>query len=98
MVSGDTANVWEDIELRIDPDPFCNSFQISSINKKGRSKIPLNPKAPFKWVFMDIIPSTEPKSLTSNTTFSNYLFIVDAYSMISKIYGMENITTAEVMD
>ena len=30
--------------------------------------------------------------------FSNYLLIVDAYSKIPKLYGMENITTAEVMD
>ena len=46
--------------------------------KKARAKIPLKPKAPFKWVFMDIIPSTAPKSLTSDTTFSDYLFIADA--------------------
>ena len=59
------------------------------MNKKARSEIPLNPKEPFKWVFMDIIPSTEPKSLTSDTTFSNYSLIVDAYSKIPKLYGME---------
>ena len=52
------------------------------MNKKARSKIPHKPKAPFKWVFIDIIPSTAPKILTSNTTFSNYLLIVDAYSKI----------------
>ena len=69
----DTANFWEDIELRIDPDPFCTSCQISSMNKKDRSKIKLNPKAPFKWGFMDIIPPTAPKSLRSDTNFSNYL-------------------------
>ena len=68
------------------------------MNKKARSKIPLKPKAPFKWGFMDIIPSTAPKSLTKDTTLSNYLLIVDAYSKIPKLYGMENITTAEVMD
>ena len=68
------------------------------MNKKARSKIPLKPKAPFKWVFMDIIPSTTPKSLTSDTTFSNYLLIVYAYSKIPKLYGMEKITTEEVMD
>ena len=67
------------------------------MNKKARSKIPLKPKAPFKWVLMDTISSTAPKSLTSDTTFSNYLLIVDAYSKITKIYGMENITTAEVL-
>ena len=68
------------------------------MNKKARSKIPLKTKAPFECVFMDIIPSTAPKSLTNDTTFSNYLLMVDAYSKIPKLYGMENITTAEVMD
>ena len=48
--------------------------------------------------FMDIIPSTAPKSLTSDTTFSNCLLIVDSYSNIPKLYGMEKITTEEVMD
>ena len=93
MLAGDNANVWEDVELRIDPDPFCTSCQISSMNKKARSKIPLKPKAPLKWFFMDIVPSTAPKILTSDTTFSNYLLIVDAYSKISKLYGLEKITT-----
>ena len=98
MLAGYTANVWEDVELRIDPDPFCTSCQIYSMKKKARSKIPLNPKAPFKWVFVDIIPSTALKSLTSDTTFSNYILIFDAYSKITKLYGMEKITTEEVMD
>ena len=47
---------------------------------------------------MDIVPSTEPKSLTSDTTFYNYLLIVYAYSKITKLYGMEKITTEEVTD
>ena len=98
MLAGDTDNFWEDIELRIYPDPFCTSCQISSINKKARSKIPLKPKAPFKWVFMDIIPSTASKNLTIDTTFSYCILSVDAYSKIPKLYGMEKITTEEVMD
>ena len=68
------------------------------MNKKSRSKIPLKPKAHFKWVFMDIIPSTAPKSLTSDTTFSKYLFIVDAYPKIPKLYRKEKIKTEEIMD
>ena len=97
LMPGDTDNVWEDSELKIDADPFCTSSKISSMNKKARSKLPLKPKAPFKWVFMDIIPSTAPKSLTNDTNFQNYLLIFDAYSKIPKLYSMENITTAEVM-
>ena len=84
LLAGDNANVWEDVDLRIYPDPFCTSCQISSMNKNSRSETPLKPKAPFKWVFMDIIPSTTPKILTSDTTFSNYILIIDAYSKIEK--------------
>ena len=63
------------------------------MNKKVRSKNPLKPKAFFKWAFMDIIPTTALKLLTSETTFSNSLLVVDAYSKISKHYGMERFTT-----
>ena len=69
LLAGDTDNFWEDVEIIIDPDPFCTSCQIPSMNKNSRAKIPLKPKAPFKWVFMDIVPSAAPKSLTSDTTF-----------------------------
>ena len=47
---------------------------------------------------MVVIPSTAPNSLTNDTNFKNSLLIVDAYSKIPKLYGMENITTAEVME
>ena len=49
--------------------------------------------APFKWVFVEIIPETIPTGLTRKTTFSNYILIVDAYSIIPKKYGMEIIIT-----
>ena len=65
--------------------------------QKTRSKIPLKPKAPLKLVFMEIIPSTAPKRLTCDTKFPNYLLIVDAYSIIPKLYSMDKITTEEVM-
>ena len=98
QLAGDTANVWEDADLKIDADPFCTSCKISSMNKKARSKVPLKPKSPIKWVFVDVIPATSPKSLTNDTNSKNYLLIVDAYSKIPKLYGMENIDTAEVLD
>ena len=50
LMAGDNTNFWKDIELVINPDPFFTSCQISSMNKKARSKDPLNLKAPFKWV------------------------------------------------
>ena len=47
---------------------------------------------------MYIIPSAAPRSLTSDTTFSNYLLIVDAYSKIKKLYVTDKITTEEIMN
>ena len=47
---------------------------------------------------MEIIPATDSKSLNEDNTFDNYLLTVDAYSKITKLYGMKNTTTEEVMD
>ena len=83
-MAGDTENVWKVIEPRIDPDHFCASCHISSMNKKARSKNPLKPKVPLKWVFMDSIPATPSNSLTCETIFSNDILIIDTYSNILK--------------
>ena len=92
MISGDNANILKNIELRIDPDPSCTSCHTSLINKKNGSKTASNSKALFKWVFMDIIPGTPPIVLTSETTFSNYLFIGDAWKKTPKLYVMEKLS------
>ena len=47
---------------------------------------------------MDIVPATVPKLLTSETTFSTYILIVDVYSKIPKLHGMDRITIEEVMN
>ena len=47
---------------------------------------------------MDIILAIAPKVLTSETTFSNYILIFDAYSKNQKLYGVEIITIKEVID
>ena len=46
---------------------------------------------------MYIMPSTAPKRLTSDN-FLYFLLIVDAYSKTPKFYGMQKISTEEVMD
>ena len=68
------------------------------MNKKVRSNDPQQPKAPFKCVLMDIIPSTAPKRLTIDTAFSNYLLIVDVSSKVPKLTSLEKISTEEVMN
>ena len=59
-MSGDTANVWQDMEPRMDPDSFCTLCQISSI-KKGYIQEYIETKRTFQMGFMDIISETAPK-------------------------------------
>ena len=39
LMAGYTETNWKDIKLRIDPDPFCTSCQIFSMNKRLNPKI-----------------------------------------------------------
>ena len=41
------ASFWKDIEVRIDPDPFCTSCHISSM-KKGYIQEPIKAKSIFQ--------------------------------------------------
>ena len=50
-MAGDTANIWENFEIRLDPDPFFHIMpDFFHEQKIYRYKNPLNPKAPFKWL------------------------------------------------
>ena len=69
LLAGDTAKFWQEIELRVDPDTFCTSCQIPTINKKYISNTHLNPKTHFKWVRMYIIPATSSNLSTKDTYF-----------------------------
>ena len=80
------------------PDPFCSTCKISAISKTARSKKPVDPSKPLEIVFMDIIPSPCKKGLTAASTFQNYLLVVDAYSRMPRLYGLEELTTEAVMD
>ena len=50
-----------------------------TLNKKSRSKPPLKLKIHFKWMLMDIITDISFKILTKETTFDDYLLLVDYY-------------------
>ena len=73
---------------------------MSDIFNEQKGWIPksIEAKGTFQMCFLDIITATAPNSFISKTTFSNYILIVDAYPKIAKLYGMEIITTEELMD
>ena len=47
LIAGDTANVWEDVELRIYPDPFCTSFILDILTVTN--KLTTKPNKPTEY-------------------------------------------------
>ena len=56
----DTPNSCQDIELKIDPDPFFTSCQISSINEKKWAPKLIETKATFQMGFYGYFSATSP--------------------------------------
>ena len=53
LLPGDTANVCEYVELRIDPDTLCTSYQISQMKKTMGLKLhssQRHPSSGFLWI------------------------------------------------
>ena len=46
LLSWDTANVWDNSELRIDPDPSFTSCHMFPMKEHSSYENPLKPKAP----------------------------------------------------
>ena len=61
--------------------------------KKGYIQNSTKSKGNFQVGFIDIITATVSSFLTNETTFSNYILIVDTYSKTPKMYGMDRIIT-----
>ena len=67
--------------------------------EKGQVQKSIETKGTSRMGFYGQYSSNIPNLfLTSETNFSNYLLIVDAYSNPPKLYVMERVTTKEVMD
>ena len=63
----------KDMDPKIYTDPFLHLMSDMFNEKKGQIQKSIDTKGNFRMGFMVIIPATAPKSLTSDTTFSNYL-------------------------
>ena len=96
-MSGSTAKFWHDIELRIYPDPFSHHVIYIQWIKSLGLKIHWN-QGHLSSGFYGCYSRNIIKRFHKWNNFSNCLLIVEAYSKILKLYGMERITTEEVMD
>ena len=98
LLAGYTTMFWHDIDLRIYPVPFCTSCHISTINKKFCIKDTYEAQYTFQIGVYGHHTRNNFQTFNKKTAYANYLSILDAYSSISGLYGIENSTTEEVMD
>ena len=98
LLAADAAEMWKDVEVKLSPDPFCTSCKIATITKRNRSKVPMKADRPLARVVMDIIPAPHKSSFDPNCDFSHYLLIVDTYSRIPRLGGLNELNSEAVMD
>ena len=98
LLAADTADMWKNVEVKLSPDLFCTSCKIATITKRNQSKVPIGVEKPLATVFMDIIPAPHKSSFDPDCDFSHYLLIVDTYSRIPRLYGLNDLNTEAVVE
>lgn len=87
-----------DIDLRINPHPFCTSCILASIITKAHLKELMIKERALKSIYMDVISSRYRQGLTSKTNIKSYLLMVNTHIRFPKLYGLEETNTKAIID
>ena len=98
LLAASEQDVWADTTVRMATEEECVTCQISTIKAADKNKMPHTPMTkPRQTIFMDILHLQSGSHLTPDSTFAFLLIMVDAYSRFTKIYGLDDKTTASVI-
>jgi hypothetical protein len=77
--------------VRMSHDTHCLSCGIATIRSTSRNKEPHSAASkPGEYAFLDIQQPLVTTGLTLATSHPYYLFVVDAFSRFSRLYGLAN--------
>ena len=97
LKASNNDDIWNDVKVVNDPETICETCQITKARLANRSKNPPDyPTAPGVMIYIDIITNPFSKGLTKQSHFTSYLLIVDAYSHLPVLLGMNAISSEEV--
>jgi hypothetical protein len=91
LLVASSAEVWNDLTIRMGPHSDCISCRISTIKATARIKHQSThvPK-PGQVIYVDILPPVSAESLTPKSHFPVLLILVDAFSRFTRIFGIPN--------
>jgi len=79
-------------------DTHCLSCGIATIRSTSRNKEPhLAASKPDEYAFLDIQQPLVTTGLTPATSHPYYLFVIDAFSRFSRLYGLANKSSKAVV-
>ena len=98
LLAAHVHDVWADTKLRDDPPNGCTTCPIATIKKSPRNKnSPFATTRPRETLFLDIMPPMYNEFLTPNEDFPAYVWISDSSSTFPEFYGMNDLTTTELI-
>ena len=98
LLAASSAEVWNDLTIRMSPDSDCISCRISTIKATARIKHQSTPVTkPGQVIYVDILPPVSADSLTPKSNFPALLILVDAFSRFTRIIGMPSKSSQSVI-
>jgi hypothetical protein len=98
LLAASEHQLWEDTTVRMTGETGCLSCDIATIRSRARNKEAHSGATHAgEYLFLDIQHPLLQTGLTISTSYPFYLFIVDAYSRFSRLYGIPKKSVSAVM-
>jgi len=99
LLAASEHNLWADAGVHMSAEVGCLDCGIATIQATARNKQPHTAATRAgEHLFLDIQYAVLHHGLTRATTFPNYLLIVDGYSRYTKLYGLQDKSSATVIE
>jgi hypothetical protein len=85
LLAASSAEVWNDLTIRMSPDSDCISCRISTIKATAMIKHQSTPiNKPGQVTYVDILPPVSAESLTPKSNFPALLILVETFSRLPR--------------
>jgi transposase InsO family protein len=99
LLAASEHGLWADAGVLMSAEVGCLDCGIATIRAAARNKYSHTAATRAgEHLFLDIQYAVLPQGLTRATTFPNYLLIVDGYSRYTRLYGLQDKSSATVIE
>ena len=98
ILLAENANLYSDIKIIPDQDPFCTTCKLSTIRAQDRGPVAeaRHDTKPGQILYLDAQPNMAKQALTKRDYYHDYLNVVDAKSRLFRLIGLHATATKDV--